>query len=250
MAHREAEGRVLCQESPTRPLPAFELTASDTILYTYDVVWTESDIRWASRWDTYLKMTGGQIHWFAILNSLLILLFLSGMVAMILLRTLHRDITQYNEVATQEEAREETGWKLVHGDVFRRPRHSKLLVVSVGSGMQILFMSVVTLFFALLGFLSPAHRGGLLQSMMLLFTFAGVVAGYVSSRLYKVFNGEEWKMATILTATFYPGIFFVIFFILNLFIWGQKSSGAFPFSTMFALLVLWFGVSVPLVFFE
>ena len=36
--------------------------------------------------DTYLKMTGGQIHWFSILNSLMIMVFLSGMVAMILLR--------------------------------------------------------------------------------------------------------------------------------------------------------------------
>merc|ERR1711953_1528503 len=41
---------------------------------------------------------------------------------------------------------------------------------------------------------------------------------------------------------------FVIFFVLNLLIWGQKSSGAVPFTTMFALLVLWFGISVPLVF--
>merc|ERR1711924_239993 len=39
-----------------------------------------------------------------------------------------------------------------------------------------------------------------------------------------------------------------IFFVLNLFIWGQKSSGAVPFTTMFALLALWFGISVPLVF--
>merc|ERR1712007_60535 len=98
------------------------------------------------------------------------------------------------------------------------------------------------------GFLSPAHRGGLLQSMMLLFTFMGVTAGYVSSRLYKVFNGEDWKLATLLTAFFYPDIVFVIFFFLNLLIWGQKSSGAVPFTTMFALLVLWFGISVPLVF--
>merc|ERR1719394_1180850 len=148
----------------------------------------ESPIRWASRWDSYLKMTGGQIHWFAILNSLMILIFLSGMVAMILLRTLHRDITKYNELASAEEAAEETGWKLVHGDVFRKPRHSKLLAVSVGSGMQILGMSVVTLVFALFGFLSPAHRGALLQSMMLLFTFMGIFAGYFSSRLYKMFG--------------------------------------------------------------
>jgi len=176
------------------------------------------------------------------------MLFLSGMVAMILLRTLHRDISKYNEMASAEEAAEETGWKLVHGDVFRKPRFSKLLAVSVGSGVQILGMSVVTLIFALLGFLSPAHRGGLLQSMMLLFTFMGVFAGYSSARLYKVFQGEEWKTTTLMTALLYPGIFFTIFFVLNLLIWGQKSSGAVPFTTMFALLVLWFGISVPLVF--
>merc|ERR1711990_95140 len=41
---------------------------------------------------------------------------------------------------------------------------------------------------------------------------------------------------------------FAVFFVLNLLIWGQQSSGAVPFTTMFALLVLWFGISVPLVF--
>merc|ERR1712216_300356 len=198
-----------------------------------------------------MGMTGGQIHWFAILNSVVIVLFLSGMVAMILLRTLHRDITKYNELATEEEAKEETGWKLVHGDVFRKPDYSTLLSVSVGSGMQVFGMSCVILIFALLGLLSPAHRGGLLQSCMLCFTLMGVLAGYTSARMCKIFEGDEgrWKLTTLLTAFFYPGIFFGIFFVLNLCIWGQKSSGAVPFTTMFALLVLWFGVSVPLVFF-
>ena len=72
-----------------------------------------SPIRWASRWDTYLSMADDQIHWFSIVNSLMIVLFLSGMVAMIMLRTLHRDISQYNQLETAEEAQEETGWKLV-----------------------------------------------------------------------------------------------------------------------------------------
>ena len=40
----------------------------------------------------------------------------------------------------------------------------------------------------------------------------------------------------------------MVFFTLNFFVWGEKSSGAVPFGTMFALLVLWFGISVPLVF--
>jgi len=236
----------MCHEGAATPL--YDLDSHTDIVFTYDVQWIESAQRWASRWDNYLKMTGGQIHWFSILNSLMIMLFLSGMVAMILLRTLYRDITKYNELATAEEAAEETGWKLVHGDVFRKPKHSKLLAVSVGSGMQILGMSVVTLVFALFGFLSPAHRGALLQSMMLLFTFMGILAGYTTARFYKLYGGDDWKMATLLLAFFYPGIMFTVFFILNLFIWGQKSSGAVPFTTMFALLVLWFGISVPLVF--
>jgi transmembrane 9 superfamily protein 2/4 len=227
---------------------AFDIDLHQEIVFTYDVMWTESDIRWSTRWDNYLKMAGGQIHWFAILNSVVIVLFLSGMVAMILLRTLHRDIAKYNELATAEEQAEETGWKLVHGDVFRKPPQSVLLAVSVGSGMQILCMSIVTLIFALFGFLSPAHRGGLLQCMMLLFTFMGTVAGYTSARFCKLFDGDDWKLTTLLTACLYPGMLFVVFFILDILIWGQQSSGAVPFTTMFALLVLWFGISLPLVY--
>lgn len=79
----------------------------------------QSDIRWASRWDTYLIMTDDQIHWFSIINSLMIVLFLSGMVAMIMMRTLHRDISKYNQLETAEEAQEETGWKLVCSTLHR-----------------------------------------------------------------------------------------------------------------------------------
>merc|ERR1739848_608888 len=63
-----------------------------------------------------------------------------------------------------------------------------------------------------------------------------------------MFNGQDWKMTTLLTAFWFPGVVFIIFFIVNLFIWYTGSSGAVPFTTMFALLLLWFGISVPLVF--
>lgn len=39
-----------------------------------------------------------EIHYFSIVNSLLITLFLTGVVAMIMLRTLRKDISSYNEV--------------------------------------------------------------------------------------------------------------------------------------------------------
>ena len=51
----------------------------------------------------------------------MIVLFLSGMVAMIMMRTLHRDFNRYNATEAAEDVEEETGWKLVHGDVFRLP---------------------------------------------------------------------------------------------------------------------------------
>ena len=40
---------------------------------------------------------------------------------------------------------EETGWKLVHGDVFRPPKHTKTLASLLGAGMQIFFMALITI---------------------------------------------------------------------------------------------------------
>ncbi|XP_057767826.1 transmembrane 9 superfamily member 9-like [Salvia miltiorrhiza] len=225
-----------------------EVKENMEIIFTYDVDFQESEVKWASRWDTYLYMPDDQIHWFSIVNSLMIVLFLSGMVAMIMLRTLYRDISQYNQLETQEEAQEETGWKLVHGDVFRPPTSSDLLCVCVGTGVQFFGMILVTMFFAALGFLSPSNRGGLMTAMLLLWVVMGLFAGYASARLYKMFKGTEWKKITLQTAFMFPAILFAVFFVLNALIWGEKSSGAVPFGTMFALVLLWFGISVPLVF--
>ncbi|KAL6541101.1 Transmembrane 9 superfamily member 8 [Orobanche minor] len=225
-----------------------EVEDKKEIVFTYDVDFQESEVKWASRWDTYLYMADDQIHWFSIVNSLMIVLFLSGMVAMIMLRTLYRDISKYNQLETQEEAQEETGWKLVHGDVFRPPTNSNFLCVYVGTGVQFLGMILVTMIFAALGFLSPSNRGGLMTAMLLLWVFMGIFAGYASARLYKMFKGTEWKKITLQTAFMFPGILFAIFFVLNALIWGERSSGAVPFGTMFVLVLLWFGISVPLVF--
>ncbi|XP_028760853.1 transmembrane 9 superfamily member 10-like [Neltuma alba] len=225
-----------------------EVEDKKEIILTYDVEFQESDIKWASRWDTYLLMADDQIHWFSIINSLLIVIFLSGMVAMIMLRTLYRDISTYNQLEIQDEAQEETGWKLVHGDVFRPPSYSDILCVYVGTGVQCFGMVLVTMIFAALGFLSPSNRGGLMTAMLLLWVSMGSFAGYSSARFYKLFKGTDWKKISLKTAFMFPAIIFVIFFVLNALIWGEKSSGAVPFGTMSALVFLWFGISVPLVF--
>lgn len=107
--------------------------------------WKESPIMWASRWDTYLSTGDVQIHWFSIVNSLVVVFFLSGILTMIMIRTLRRDIARYNTDDNYEDTLEETGWKLVHGDVFRPPRHPRLFAAIVGSGMQIFFMALITI---------------------------------------------------------------------------------------------------------
>lgn len=33
-----------------------EVAVGETIIYTYDISWKESDTHWASRWDIYLTM--------------------------------------------------------------------------------------------------------------------------------------------------------------------------------------------------
>jgi len=45
----------------------------------------------------------------------------------------------------QEEAQEESGWKQVHGDVFRPPKMGMLLSVFLGQGCQIFIMTFITL---------------------------------------------------------------------------------------------------------
>lgn len=49
------------------------------------------------------------------------------------------------QIDAGEDAQEEYGWKLVHGDVFRPPRRGMLLSVLVGSGSQVFIMTLITL---------------------------------------------------------------------------------------------------------
>jgi transmembrane 9 superfamily protein 2/4 len=44
-----------------------------------------------------MATTDAQIHWFAIINSFIILIFITSMVAVIIMRTLNRDISMYND---------------------------------------------------------------------------------------------------------------------------------------------------------
>ena len=64
---------------PTGDLrPQFVNPRGTSLLFLYSVEWKESDVSWASRWDIYLGMSDVEIHWFSIVNSLVVVFFLSG----------------------------------------------------------------------------------------------------------------------------------------------------------------------------
>lgn len=258
-----------------------------TIPYTYSVYWREDDrLEWQNRWDMYFvaQDDSANIHWLAIVNSFVICSLLTAVVSVILTRTIRSDIRGHHDiglgsiklkpsqgstsprreksnllgpiadldtddiVSDDEEIEDVTGWKLLHGDVFRTPAYGGLLAPLIGSGMQLLYMSFGLLVLSTLGVLNPSFRGGYISVGAGLFVFAGVFSGYFSARMYKTFGGQMWQANVVVTASLVPGLLFATIFILNLFVWIQASSTALPFGTLIAILMIWLFVQLPLVY--
>jgi transmembrane 9 superfamily member 2/4 len=230
----------------------------ETIMFTYDVSWKESDVEWTSRWDVYLSedhLVPAQVHWYSITNSILVVLLLSLLVVSILVRNLKRDIAAYealSALADDEEGDEEVderGWKLVHADVFRPPQNYPMLYcVFCGSGAQLALTVLMAIIFSAIGFLSPARRGSLMNAFLAFYVLCGVLAGYVSSKLYKSFRGRQWQLCTVITALLFPGISFGMFCSFNIILWILHSSASAPFLDVLIVAAMWCCVSVPLVF--
>lgn len=224
-------------------------TATDRVEWSYSVEFEETDVDWSTRWDVYLKASPmeSRVHWMSIINSVCVVLLLSVVIAVVLIRVLRRDFQRYNaDPESLEEDREETGWKLVHGDVFRKPEYAELLAVYVGSGMQLVCMCSVTLVAACLGFLAPSNRGALFTALIFMFVLLGSYAGFTTARLAKFFKVKSWKII-FMTALYFPGQLFLGYIMLNFVHWGYNATTATPFTTMLTMFVLWFCVSLPLV---
>lgn len=90
-------------------------------------------------------------------------IFLTGLVAMILLRTLRNDYAKYTRddddiESLEHDISEESGWKLVHGDVFRPPRNLALLAALLGTGVQLALLVLFVILITIAGN-QPYHPG-------------------------------------------------------------------------------------------
>lgn len=59
----------------------------------------------------------------------------------------------------EHDLNEETGWKLVHGDVFRPPAHRMLLAAAVGTGIQLVMLGLFVIMLTIMGTFYEVGRG-------------------------------------------------------------------------------------------
>eukprot|EP00270_Netrium_digitus_P021509 TRINITY_DN921_c0_g1_i1.p1 TRINITY_DN921_c0_g1~~TRINITY_DN921_c0_g1_i1.p1 ORF type:complete len:593 (-),score=100.18 TRINITY_DN921_c0_g1_i1:257-2035(-) len=235
--------------SPENPRP---ITPGTTLEFTYSVKWEPTNIPFHKRFDRYLDYNffEHQIHWFSIFNSFMMVIFLTGLVSMILMRTLRNDYAKYareeDDLETLErDVSEESGWKLVHGDVFRSPRYLVLLSALVGTGAQLALLVLCVIVIAIVGMLYVG-RGTIVTAFIICYALTSFVAGYVSGGFYSRNDGKHWMKSMLLTASLFPFTCFGIGFILNTIAIFYHSLAAIPFGTMVVVFVIWAFISFPL----
>lgn len=228
------------------------MEAGKNIDLTYSVKWTATNVTFARRFEVYLDYPffEHQIHWFSIFNSFMMVIFLTGLVSMILMRTLRNDYAKYaredDDLETLErDVSEESGWKLVHGDVFRPPRNLVILSAVVGTGAQLAMLILLVILLAIIGMLYVG-RGAIVTTFIVCYALTSFISGYVSGGLYSRSGGKKWIKSMILTASLFPFMCFSIGFVLNTIAIFYGSLAAIPFGTMVVVFVIWAFISFPL----
>ncbi|XP_059299433.1 transmembrane 9 superfamily member 1-like isoform X3 [Lycium ferocissimum] len=191
-----------------------------------------------------------QIHWFSVVNSIMMVIFLTGLVSMILMRTLRNDYAKYarenDDMETLErDVIEESGWKLVHGDVFRPPQNLALLSAVVGTGAQLaalVLLVIISAYFRMM----YIERGEIITTFIVCYALTSFISGYVSGGLYSRNAGENWVKSMVPTASLFPFLCVGIGFIVNTIAIIYGSIAAIPLGTIIIVFVIWAFISLPL----
>merc|ERR1719456_2045048 len=110
---------------PSSPWPVYP---GSVLNFTYSTTWYTTKKAFKDRFERYLetKFFEHKVHWFSIVNSFMLCLFLCAVVAIILMKTLKKDFSRYAVTDADEldmdRSVDESGWKQVNGDVFSKAR--------------------------------------------------------------------------------------------------------------------------------
>ncbi|XP_010910473.1 transmembrane 9 superfamily member 2 [Elaeis guineensis] len=218
--------------------------------FSYSVTWKKTDIPFENRMDKYKKSSFMpqhlEIHWFSIINSCVTVLLLTGFLATILMRVLRNDFIKYSNDDESLEEEEETGWKYIHGDVFRFPKHKSLFSAVIGSGTQLLAIAIFIFLLALVGVFYPYNRGSLFTALVVIYALTSGIAGYTATSFYLQLEGTNWVGNLLLTGCLFCGPLFLTFCFLNTIAIVYSATAALPFGTILVIILIWALVTLPL----
>lgn len=242
----DVDGRVELKESQTEPL---------TVDLTYSTEWEETSGKFADRISLHSNHIWSDqsmnIHWLSIINSFILVLLLTVFLAIIVLRVLRNDFARYSdaddELLPLEGSVDESGWKQVHGDVFRFPTRPMLFSALIGNGTHLFTWLCILLLASLSGAFSIDSHGGFYSTAILAFAVTAPIAGFVSAYLYAQIAGDQkWATNAVLTAGLFFAPLAAVFLTLNMVASAYGSLVAVPFFTVFGLILLWMLVVFPL----
>jgi len=228
-------------------LSEFQPGKPQTLTMTYSVQWTPSTKTFKNRFDRYLDFDffEHQIHWFSLFNSFMMVIFLVGLVSLILMRTLKKDYERFSADDENgldfDNVVDETGWKQIHGDVFRPPKYLPIFAAVIGSGFQVYFSVLCIILAAIFGELYD-DRGSVGTASVLVYAATASIAGASQSRVfsqYAVKNNPKWKLAMFLTAMLVPSIVGFVMIVLNTVAWLYGSTTALSVGTLFYVGFIW-----------
>lgn len=228
-----------------------DATAGQEIVFSFSVEWIHTpDIKYEHRMKRYADSTflpsSFEIHWLSIINSAVLVMLLTAFLTIILMRILKKDFSRYMEVDEDELTEEETGWKMIHGDVFRPPPHANLFSAMIGSGAQIFFTLLILLVCVLVGVFRATKRGALLTAVIVIYALCGLAGGIVGGRVFKQLKGKNWVWNVVLTAFVFPVPLGIVFSIVNTIAWNSQSTAALPVTTIGLMLAILLFVHFPL----
>jgi len=221
------------------------------IEFSYSAEWSETKHPFSQRMKLYEEdffPKELEIHWLSILNSCVLVLLLTGFLAVIIIRILRNDYNRYRkaEEEEQEEDDQDYGWKLVHGDVFRFPSNKNLFCAFYGLGIQSLCMFFGILLLAVLGLFHPNNDGSLFTALIVLYALTSIIGGYTSCKLFTQMGGEKWAWNIILVASLYSVPVLLIFAYVNTVAIVYNVTAAVPFTTILLIFSIVSFVGIPL----
>jgi transmembrane 9 superfamily protein 3 len=165
------------------------------------------------------------------------------------MRTLRKDYAKYaresGDLDDLDQELDESGWKQVHGDVFRPPAQLALFCALIGTGSQLAAMVGIMIIFATATTLYMG-RGGIIISFLLVYCLSSIVAGYTSGSLYSRSGGQSWIRTMIYTASLFPAFCFATALLLNFVGLLYGSLATVPFISVLSVLLMWALVALPL----